>query len=168
MIPKQPLAVWMLVCILSALITSAVQAQHTDMQTPADHVMVLPGDIKWMLDANPAFLPGMKMAVIDGNPSSAGPYTVRLMVPNGYKVMPHFHPTDENITVLKGNFMMGIGDKFNEKDLVGMPEGTYMSMKTGTRHYAMAKGETIIQVHGVGPFTLTYVNPEDDPRNKKQ
>jgi quercetin dioxygenase-like cupin family protein len=156
----------MLVCVIGVLFTSAVHAQNTDMN--ADHVLILPGDIKWMKDANPAFLPGMKMAVIDGNPASnGGLYTVRLMFPNGYKVMPHFHPADENITVLKGTFMMGIGDTFDEKALMPISEGGYMSMKKGTHHYAMAKGETVIQVHGIGPFILTYVNPGDDPRNKK-
>src|SRR5215471_12117482 len=142
---KRQMAVWMLTCILSALVTPAVHAQ--DMKMATDHVLVLPGDIKWMENANPAFLPGMKMAVIDGNPSASGLYTVRLTMPDGYKIMPHFHPTDENITVLKGNFMMGIGDKFDEKALVTIPQGGYMSMKTGTHHYAMAKGETIVQVH---------------------
>ena len=167
MITRKPLAAWILIAILSVLITTTLHAQMNDMKTSSDHVMVLPGDIKWMDNPNPAFLPGMKMAVIDGDPGSSGPYTVRIMIPNGYKIMPHFHPTDENITVLKGNFMMGIGDKFDEKALTGMPEGGYMSMKTGTHHYAMAKGETVIQVHGMGPFKLTYVNPDDDPRNKK-
>ena len=162
---KRITAVWITMFILSLLVTSVVHAQ---MNGTKDHVMVLPSDIKWMTDANPAFLPGMKMAVIDGDPSSSGPFTIRIMLPDGYKVMPHFHPTDENITVLKGNFMMGIGDKFNEESLMEMPEGSYMSMKTGTHHYAMAKGETVLQVHGMGPFQLTYVNPDDDPRNKKQ
>jgi quercetin dioxygenase-like cupin family protein len=109
----------------------------------------------------------MKMAVIDGDPSSNGDCTQRLMFPNGYKVMPHFHPADENITVLKGTFMMGIGDAFDEKALMGISEGGYMSMKKGTHHYAMAKGETVIQVHGAVPFILSYVNPNYDPRIKK-
>ena len=156
---------WMLVCVLSVLFTPAVHAQNPDMN--ADHVLILPGDIKWKQDANPAFLPGMKMAVIDGDPSSNGPFTVRIMIPNSYKIMPHFHPADENITVLKGTFMMGTGDQFDEKALMAISEGGYMSMKKGIHHYAMAKGETLIQVHGVGPFTLTYVDPNDDPRNKK-
>jgi len=89
-----------------------------------------------------------------------------LMFPDGYKVMAHFHPTDENIVVLKGNFMMGIGDKFDEKSLKPMPEGGFMSMKAGTHHYAMAKGETIIQLYALGPFVITYVNPDDDPSKK--
>ena len=153
-----------LACILAVLFTSALHAQ--DM--PADHVLILPGDIKWVKDANPAFLPGAKMVVLDGNPASnGGQYTVRLMMPNGFKIMPHFHPADENITVLKGTFMMGVGDTFDEKNLMSISEGGYMSMKKGTHHYAMAKGETIVQVNGVGPFILTYVNPNDDPRNKK-
>jgi quercetin dioxygenase-like cupin family protein len=88
------------------------------------------------------------------------------MFPDGYKIMAHFHPTDENIIVLKGNFMMGVGDKFDERSLKPMPEGGFMSMKTGTHHYAMAKGETIIQLYALGPFVITYVNPDDDPRKK--
>jgi hypothetical protein len=153
-------------CILAVLFTSILHAQNSDM--PSDHVLILPGDIKWVKDANPAFLPGIKMAVLDGNPSSnGGQYTVRLMIPNGFKIMPHFHPADENITVLKGTFMMGMGDSFDEKALMSISENGYMSMKKGIHHYATAKGETIIQVNGVGPFLLTYVDPNDDPRNKK-
>lgn len=157
---KQLLAACMFTCIFSLTTVTLVQAQM-----PADHVMALPGELKWM-DGPPTLPAGCKMAVLDGNPGGTGLFTIRLMFPDGYKVMPHFHPTDENIIVLKGNFMMGIGDKFDEKSLKAMPAGGFMSMKTGTHHYAMAKGETIIQLYALGPFVINYVNPNDDPSKK--
>jgi quercetin dioxygenase-like cupin family protein len=159
---KQLFAVWMLTCILSATTITLVHAQMSNMP---DHVMVLPGDLKWG-DAPPTLPAGAKMAVLDGNPGGSGLFTIRLTMPDGYIVNAHFHPTDENILVLKGNFMMGIGDKFDEKGLKPMPEGGFMSMKAGTHHYAKCKGETVIQLYANAPFIITYVNPADDPSKK--
>jgi quercetin dioxygenase-like cupin family protein len=130
-----------------------------------DHVLVRPDDIKW--GSAPAALPaGAKLAVLAGDPSKSGPYVVRVQFPDGYKVAPHWHPTDENVTVIKGTFMMGKGDKFNAGAAEALPAGSFVRMPKEMRHFAYAKGETIVQVHGMGPFEFNYVNPADDPRKK--
>ncbi|MBI3822252.1 MAG: cupin domain-containing protein [Planctomycetes bacterium] len=131
-----------------------------------DHVMVQPDKIKW--GPAPAALPaGAQMAVLAGDPSKKGmPFVIRAKLPDGYKVPAHFHPSDENVTVLKGTFMIGRGDKFAADKMEAMPAGAFMRMPKDMRHFAAAKGETIIQVHGVGPFDITYIDPTDDPRSK--
>ena len=130
-----------------------------------DHVVVRPDDIKWG-PSPPALPPGAKAAVLAGDPRKAGPYVVRAKYPDGYKVPPHWHPTDENVTVIKGTFMMGKGDKFNADASEALPAGSFVRMPKEMRHFAWAKGEVIIQVHGIGPFEINYVNADDDPRKK--
>jgi hypothetical protein len=130
-----------------------------------DHVMVRPDDIKWG-PAPPGLPAGAKVAVISGDPSKAEPYVLRAKLPDGYKVPPHWHPTDENVTVIEGMFMAGKGDMFNADASEALPAGSFVKMPKGMRHFAWTKGETIIQVHGIGPFEFTYVNAADDPRNK--
>lgn len=137
-----------------------------DAATPAasTHVMYLPLDIKW--GAAPAGLPTVAMAaVLQGNPGEAGEFTVRLKLPANAKIMPHFHPTDENVTVISGKFMMGMGDTFDQKTMKAMPTGSFTILPATMHHYAMAQTACIVQVHGMGPFAITYVNPNDDPRN---
>jgi anti-sigma factor ChrR (cupin superfamily) len=131
------------------------------------HVMVAASDVKWG-PGPPSLPPGAQMAVLDGDPAVAGkPFVIRAKLPDGYRVAPHWHPTDENVSVLSGTFSAGIGDTFNEGSMMALGPGGYAKMPKMTHHYAMAKGETIIQVHGNGPFAVTYVNAKDDPRTKK-
>ena len=132
---------------------------------PAGHVMTTATDLVW--GAGPPMLnPGAKLAVLSGDPAAPGPFVVRFQAPAGYKIAPHWHPTDENVTVLSGTFAMGTGESFDEKAMKDLPAGGYARMPAETRHYALAKTAVTLQVHGTGPFTLTYVNPADDPRNK--
>lgn len=129
------------------------------------HVMLRPDDLKW--GPGPAALPaGAKFAVLAGDPHKTGPFVIRAKLPDGYKVPPHWHPTDENVTVLKGTFMAGKGEKFNAEAAEALPAGSFVRMPKRMRHFAFAKGETIIQVHGMGPFEIHYVNAADDPRKK--
>jgi hypothetical protein len=130
-----------------------------------DHVAVRPDDIKWG-PAPPGLPASAKVAVLTGDPSKAGPYVIRAKLPDGYKVPPHWHPTDENVTVLKGTLMVGKGEKFSTDASEALPAGSFARMPKEMRHFAWAKGETIIQVHGIGPFDITYVNAADDPRKK--
>jgi quercetin dioxygenase-like cupin family protein len=134
--------------------------------TQTSHVMVTPAQVKW--GAAPPSLPaGAQVAVLDGDPSQAGKaFTMRAKFPNGYRVPPHWHPTDENVVVIKGAMMLGLGEHFDQATAKVMPAGSYMLMPQGVRHFAQAKGETIIQIYGTGPFEINYVNPADDPRNK--
>ena len=92
---------------------------------------------------------------------------IRAKMPDGYKVPPHWHPGDENVTVLKGKLLIGKGEKLDPAAMEELAAGSFMRMPKTMRHSAMAKGETIIQVHGIGPFDITYVNAADDPRKKE-
>jgi len=131
------------------------------------HIMIRTRDVKW-IDGPPSLPPGAKIAVIEGDPKAPNAlFTYRLKFPNGYKVAPHFHPADEHLTVIAGTLNMGSGDKFDEKATTALGPGGFAVMPHGYPHFAWAKGETIIQVHAVGPWGITYVNPSDDPRSKK-
>jgi mannose-6-phosphate isomerase-like protein (cupin superfamily) len=129
------------------------------------HVMVTPSAVAW--GPGPAALPGgTQAAVLEGDPAKAGPFTLRLKMPDGYKIAPHYHPADEHVTVLQGTFVMGMGEKFDQTAGRELTVGSFAMMPTGTRHFAWTKGETILQLHGIGPWGVTYVNPSDDPRKK--
>src|SRR6476661_5074357 len=130
------------------------------------HVMVAAPDVKWG-PGPPSLPPGAQMAVLDGDPAVAGkPFVIRAKMPDGYRVPPHWHPTDENVTVIKGTFLMGVGEQFDASTATELGEGSYVRMPKAARHFAAPKGETIIQRRGTEPFELTYVNPADDPRKK--
>jgi len=112
----------------------------------------------------PALPPGAEIAVLQGDPHNDGMYTLRLKLPNGYTIPPHFHPTDEMVTVMSGNLQVGMGDRVDVKNASTLKPGGFITAGKGMHHYAVARGETIVQVHGQGPFAITYVNPKDDPR----
>ena len=130
------------------------------------HVMVTASGITWG-EAPPSLPPGSKMAVISGDPTKAEPFVIRAQLPAGYKVAPHWHPGAENVTVLSGIFSLGMGETFDQAALKDLTAGGYAALPAGMRHYAMAKTAATIQVHGMGPFVLNYVNPADDPSQKK-
>ena len=120
--------------------------------------------VKW--GPGPAFLPrGAKLAVLEGDPGASGVYTLRLRLPNGYTIKSHFHPTDEHITVLSGTFLVGMGDTVKARATQRLTAGGFITAPKDAHHYALARGVTIIQVHGEGPFQITYVKPADDPRS---
>ena len=127
------------------------------------HLMVQPKQLEWK-DAPPSLPPGAKAALIEGDPSKAGPFTLRLKFPKGYKVPPHTHPAVEHVTVLQGTFQMGLGEKWDDKAMQDLPVGGFAVMQVGTKHFAGCKQGCIVQLHGVGPWGITYVNPADDPR----
>lgn len=134
--------------------------------TDDGHILLSPDQIKWG-PAPPSLPAGAQLAVPEGNPMKAGaPFTIRAKFPDGYKVPPHWHPTDEKVTVLQGSFGMGLGEKFDPAAGHEMPTGSFALMPKGVRHYAWAIGETVVQVSGTGPFEVNYVNPADDPRKK--
>jgi len=103
------------------------------------------------------------MAVLQGDPSTPNEFTVRLRMPNGYKIPAHTHPTTENVTVITGTFLAGMGAEFNEAAMDRFGQGDFISIPNNHAHYAMARGQTIVQVHAMGPFAMTYVNPADTP-----
>ena len=128
--------------------------------------MHLGDEMKWG-DAPPTLPKGAKLAVLQGDPGKAGPFVMRLSAPAGYKVPPHMHSQIENVTVIKGTLLLGMGDKLDAKAAKAHPAGEFVSIPARTNHYAIMKGATIVQLHGEGPFDITYVNPDDDPSRKK-
>jgi len=142
----------------------AKTAEPTQAAAAAHPPMLNAADLQW--GPGPAFNPGAQVAVIDGDPTKAGPFVLRVKFPDGFKVMPHWHPTDENVTVLSGTIMAGMGEKWDDASMKTFTAGAFARLPKQSPHFVMAKGETIVQVHGVGPFVLTYVNPNDDPRKK--
>lgn len=156
-----------LFCAGLVLIASATQlhAQEKMADHQPDHIMVVPAYLTWK--DGPASLPkGVKSAVIEGDPTKAGPFTMRVKLPANYKIPPHWHPAIEHVTVISGSFNMGLGETFDESKATKLPVGGFAVMQIGTRHFAFTKEGAELQLHGVGPWGINYVNPADDPRNQ--
>jgi hypothetical protein len=117
----------------------------------------------------PAFVPpGAQLAVLEGDPTaSTGDFTIRLKMPDGYRIAPHWHPKRENVTIVSGTFKVGMGDTFDEAKMGSFGAGSFAYMDPSMHHYAMASGETVVQVHGMSPLAFNYVNPSADPSKKK-
>jgi hypothetical protein len=126
-----------------------------------------PAKLEWK-DGPPSLPKGAKIAILEGDPSKEGPFVFRVKVPDGYRVAPHMHPKMERVTILSGTFNIGMGEKFDQKATQAMTAGTYGFWEPNMAHFVWIKGETIAQFHGVGPWSIKYVNPDDDPRNQKQ
>jgi quercetin dioxygenase-like cupin family protein len=147
------------ILVLAALVVAPVLAQHPG------HVVAMPDTLKWV---EPGTLPGARLAVVQGDPSKEGLFVYRLKLPAGYKIPPHFHKASENVTVLTGTFWIGLGEKFDQGSGQELPVGGFVAIPPKHPHYAWAGAqETVVQVHGVGPTDLTFVNPADDPRKKQ-
>jgi hypothetical protein len=150
--------------IVCALLVAAVAAS-TAVFAADEKMAVQANALKW--GPPPPGLPaGAQVAVVSGDPSKSAGYVIRAKLPSGYKIAPHTHPTDENVTVLSGAFHFGMGDKFATKKGEAISAGGFVRAAQGMQHYAWTTAPTIIQVHGIGPFQINYVNPQDDPRNK--
>jgi hypothetical protein len=154
------LAIVGLLCLAGQLVTIAAHPGANDKNA------FTPDAIPW--GPPPPFLaPGAQLAVIEGNPGAAsGDYTVRLKMPDGYRIAPHWHPLRENVTVIAGNFKVGMGDTFDKEKMATFPAGSFAFLDPDMHHYAMASGEVIVQVHGSAPLQINYVHPEDDPSKK--
>jgi len=124
-------------------------------------------EIKWV-EGPPSLPKGALVALLEGDPTKEGPFVIRVKLPDGYRVPPHTHAKTERLTVISGTFYIGMGDKFDEKAGRTMPAGAFGRWAAGMQHFAWAKGETVIQLHGTGPWSISYVNPADDPRNQKK
>jgi hypothetical protein len=127
--------------------------------------MLAPGDLKWQ-DAPSALPPGARTAVLKGDPAKEGVFIIRIKAPDGYRIMPHWHPAYENVTVLSGKFGLGMGEAFDQSKGSTIGAGGFASMPPTMRHFAWVEGETEIQLTAYGPWQLYYVNPKDDPRNQ--
>jgi len=134
----------------------------TTTPTTDQHVVVTPADLKWG-DTPPKLPPGAKLAVLEGDPTKPGPFTIRVKAPSGWKVAPHTHPTTEKITVLSGTFNIGSGPTADSSNTKALKAGGFVILPAGMQHFASVKGETIFQVSSEGPFVINYINPQDDP-----
>ena len=145
---------------LAFVLAGANAALADDMKMPMNS-----GDIKW--SPAPQVLPkGAEITVLSGDPYKDESYVLRLKVPNGYKVPAHNHPTTEYVTVISGNFHIGMGDKLDEKNGIELTAGGYGEAPAKMNHYAWATSPSVVQIHGQGPFAITYVNPADDPSKR--
>jgi quercetin dioxygenase-like cupin family protein len=143
-----------------ALILGAgtVLAQH------GGHVVSTPDTLKWV---EPPTFPGARLAIVQGDPAKEGLFVYRVKLPANYRIAPHTHKASENVTVLSGVFFIGMGEKFDQGSGKELPVGGFVSVPAQHPHFAWAgKEETLVQVHGVGPTDITFVNPADDPRKK--
>lgn len=135
-------------------------------KTGAAHSAIAPTEIMWGAPP-PSLSPGAKLAVLSGDPAAKGAFTVRLQMPAGYKIAPHWHPTDEHVTVVSGVFALGTGERFDANSVKELPAGGYAALPAQMRHFAVAKSAAVIQVHGTGPFVFNYVDATDVPNQRK-
>jgi quercetin dioxygenase-like cupin family protein len=136
-------------------------------------VTLVAGSVSAQTSSGPAWGPappslpaGARIAVLQGDPGQAALFTIRLDFPDGYTLPPHFHPGDEHLTIIQGTFIVGMGDKADFTNASALAPGAFVTTPAGHHHFAKAKGHTVVQVHAMGPFGLTYVNPADDPQRK--
>ena len=155
----------LLVAALSPALALAQQAAPTPApEAPAAnaHSMVKAADVKW--GDGPPFLPkGVQAAVLYGDPSKAGPFALRLKMPAGYKIPRHWHPTDEQVTVIDGQVSLSMGEAAGAHDAT-FGAGDYVNLPANMQHQASSASGAVVQVNAVGPFAITYVDAKDDPR----
>jgi quercetin dioxygenase-like cupin family protein len=144
---------------------NAQDSSHADMNGMSKHIMLNETDFQWG-DAPVSLPKGAKLTVLQGDPSKDGPFVIRAIFPANYKIPAHWHPTTENITVLKGSLYMCAGEKLDEANATLIKTGGYASAPAKSPHYAFTKEGCIVQIHAMGPFVINYINPADDPSKK--
>lgn len=150
---------WKWTCVMVSALAVFAAASYSQEKKEGDsaHKIVRYGDLKWT-----GIIKGCDLAPVSGDPNAEGaPFVLRLRCVDGAKIPAHWHPTDENVTVLKGTFLVGMGETFDESKLKTMNVGNFVTMPKEMRHFATCKGETIVQVHGMGPFKVNWVNPSE-------
>ena len=140
---------------------ASLVARATEMVGPMQ-----PNEIKW--SPVPPVLPaGAQMAVLSGDPAGSGLVTLRLRMPPGYQIPPHWHPTDEHVTVISGTLALGMGDTLDRNHSKILRAGGYAVAAASMHHFAWTKTGGVVEVNLIGPFAITYVNAGDDPTHKK-
>lgn len=148
---------------LSAVVAFAGVASLASAEGMDGHTIVTPQEIKW--GPAPAALPaGAEAAVLFGDPSKEGLFALRLKLPKGYSVAPHTHPAQEVVTVVSGTFLLGMGETADRDSVETLPAGSFFALPADSPHFAFTDEETVVQINTIGPWGLTYVNPNDDPR----
>jgi hypothetical protein len=144
--------------VLLGIVAFAMAASSQEKKEGMEaHKIVHFGDLKWT-----PIIKGCDLAPVAGDMNAEGAaFVLRLRCADGSKIPAHWHPTDENVTVLKGTFLVGMGESFDESKLQTMNVGNFVTMPKEMRHFATCKGETIVQVHAMGPFKVNWVNPSE-------
>ncbi|APX89148.1 hypothetical protein BV394_04990 [Brevirhabdus pacifica] len=153
----QVLTCLMISAILMAWIaTPGLTAEERHTLTPAEEITYQPG---------PPTLPeGAQIAVLLGHPAEEGPFVIRLKFPAGFEVRPHRHSKEEHLTVLSGKFAMSTGETFDKTGSAPLSPGSFVRIPAGTAHFAWTEEATVVQLNGMGPFDINYVDEADDPR----
>ncbi|MEX0591588.1 MAG: cupin domain-containing protein [Xanthobacteraceae bacterium] len=146
--------------VVAILVGAPIAVQAAD-----EHKIVSPQETKWAPGPG-SIPPGSEAAVLYGDPGKEGMFALRLKLPKGYRIAPHSHPKPEVVTVISGTFRLGTGENADPSKAQPLPAGSFFAMSPGMVHYAIADEETVIQLNSTGPWSLTYVNPKDDPRKK--
>ncbi|HXE89441.1 MAG TPA: cupin domain-containing protein [Terriglobales bacterium] len=146
----------LLAAILLVLLLEFSRAQSKPSAT--DQVVMHARELSWK-----PLIPGFEMSVVSGDPSKAGIYVLRIRSQKGARIAPHWHPEDEAVTVLAGEFRLGHGEKYDPRQMRPLRPGDFATVPARMAHYGYASAGCIVQVHGMGPFVVNWVNPEDDP-----
>lgn len=133
------------------------------LQAAGPHHTVVPAEAIVWGAAPPSLPPGAQAAALLGSPAKAGPFVLRLKFPAGFVIPPHRHSKDEFVTVIAGGFAVAAGETLDAA-AKPLPAGSFVHLPAGMPHFARAYGETVVQINGVGPFDVNYIDPKDDPR----
>ena len=156
---RYPLAIALALCLAAA--STGDEKPMGDMELfAASEIVWGPGPL--------SLQKGAAMVVLEGDPAKEGVFTMRLKMPDGFVVSPHWHTQIEHVTVISGTLHFGMGEKFDRAKTQPMPAGSFGFWPIGMRHFAYTEGETVLQLHGRGPWTVNYVNPADDPRSARR
>ncbi|MGZ5038155.1 MAG: cupin domain-containing protein [Usitatibacter sp.] len=148
--------------IVAACLGAALAAPAFAADAASSPIYMNPSEVKWGA-APPVFPKGAKMAVLEGDPGKAGVFVARLMMPANYRIAPHWHSQDEDLTVISGTFYLAEGDTLDTKHAHEVKAGGFHHLPAKTHHFAFSKGPAIVQINGMGPFDITYIDPKDDP-----
>jgi quercetin dioxygenase-like cupin family protein len=153
-------------CLLATGAVGAQERAGVADRSPEHELVFVPGDVEWR--PGPAsFAPGAEFAILEGDPSGPGVFTMRIRMPDGFIIAPHWHPGVERVTVISGIFHLGHGDTLDSSAAQRLPAGSYFSLPAEMRHFAIMQGETVVQLSSIGPWEVTYVDPADDPRGRE-
>jgi quercetin dioxygenase-like cupin family protein len=121
-----------------------------------------PASLQWTVP--PVLPPGALIAVVKGDPTAPGEFTLLVSMPDGYRLPPHFHPSHEHVEVKEGTLLVGVGDKLDPKRTQALAAGDSATAPAGMHHFSIARGRTVVSATFIGPYTITYLRAEDAPR----
>jgi quercetin dioxygenase-like cupin family protein len=145
----------------TAILGATAQSQATE-----QHHAVVSGDAVQWGSAPPSLPPGAQGAALLGSPGKEGPFVLRLKFPAGFVIPPHRHTKDEFVTVISGKVAISSGEKLDRASLKSLPPASFIHLPAGMPHYLWSEAESVVQINGVGPFDVVYIDPKDDPRKK--